>query len=81
MLYVVDINLRKELSVDGAAIARLPTSPSVMIVESGHDTSSSGTTGKKEKKEEGSLLSSLLSGVCNVITWTVVLLRSYQHQH
>lgn len=61
---MVDINLRKELTVDGAPIERLPTSPSLMIVESGHDTSSLEKVGKKErKKEEGSLLASLLSGM------------------
>jgi hypothetical protein len=65
-VYVVDINLRKELSVEGATLEKLPTSPSLLIVESGCDTTSGvdrGAAGKKkEKKEEGSLLASLLSG-------------------
>jgi hypothetical protein len=63
VLYMVDVKLRKELTVDGASIEKLPTAPSLMIMESGHDTTSSTErAGKKEKKEEGSLLSSLLSG-------------------
>lgn len=61
VLYMVDVNLRKELTVDGASIECLPTTPSLMIVEAGHDTSSGGRS-KREKKEEGSLLSGLLSG-------------------
>ena len=63
VLYAVEMNLRKELTVDGGSIGKFPVSPSLMIVESGHDTSlTSERTGKREKREE-SVLASLLSGV------------------
>jgi cleavage and polyadenylation specificity factor subunit 2 len=55
VLYTIDLNLRKEVVLDGVSLDLLPTVPSLLIIDSGSTISTSdkiSTTSKSHKKEK-----------------------------
>lgn len=62
ILYTVDLNLRKEIVLDGAPLEYLPSSPALMIVGGNYlDSTNSGTLSKKKKRSEKDEANLLLS--------------------
>ena len=55
VLYVMDINLKKEIVLDGVGLALLPTVPALLIIEGGSVSRGAGTgkqVVKRGKKED-----------------------------
>lgn len=65
IVYAMDINLRKEVVLDGASMDLLPTAPTLLITEAACASRSSGAAGKKrkDKDEMNQLLQHVMSAL------------------
>lgn len=73
ILYVVDVNLRKEIVLEGASLDTLPTSPSILLIDAGSSGSTSSLRGataggaqarrKKDKEDPSGLIAAVLDTV------------------
>ena len=63
ILYTMDINLKKEVVLDGASLDLLPTGPALMVVEGA--TSQTTKKTKKDKDESSQLIATVMETVRN----------------